>query len=303
MPCLSIIVPHLSDDSGLELTLLSILENRTRDFEVLIAHDGGYTDPYSLSQDEAVLIESPNGSSMSAQINLAVASACSPYIQVLMPGTTVEEDWFEEALDILQDSTLSAVCVPIIDSQSNNVYKGLAVDSLPHRRIATQSQSHVAPLMTGSVFRKRVFNAIGGWLDRCPREIAEVEMGLLIAALKLEIATAQSSGLYAPKRVAIGVEPGYEIGRMCGQLACAYACIDESGISIDSVARRLGHLASGLMSPKTVAERLGWVMGIRERSLVNVVQQRVESAIESLSERRSTIAIPDAAGQTRRRAA
>jgi hypothetical protein len=304
VPCLSIIVPHLNDDSGLEVTLLSILENRESDFEVLIAHDGGFTDPYGLGQDEAVLIESSRGASLSSQINLAVASACSPYIQVLMPGSTVDEHWFDEAIDILDSSHVSAVCLPIADAQSEKVFVGLASESLPHRRVSTDVNAATVPLMCGGVFRKKTFRAIGGWFEHSSTEVAEVELGLLIMALRLEIATVSSVGVHAPKRVAVGHEPGFEIGRACGQLACAFASIEDSGIAIDSLARRLGHLASGLMSPKTVAERLGWVMGIRERAFVRTVQSRVESACEAMAEKRPTIALPNATrAQEQRRAA
>ncbi len=119
MPRLSIIVPHLHDDAGLELTLLSVLENRTSEVEVLIAHDGSYVDPYELSQDEAVLIESSKGVSLSSQLNLTIASACSPYIQVLMPGAVVERGWFEEALDVMGNRSISAICQSIRCSDTN----------------------------------------------------------------------------------------------------------------------------------------------------------------------------------------
>ena len=110
------------------------------------------------------------------------------------------------------------------------------------------------------------------------REIAEVEFALLVSAMDIRIEVAQGATVRAPRRVASGQEAGYEIGRACGQLACAYASIEGGGVVIDSLAQRLGHLAGGLMSPKTVAERLGWVMGIRDRTLVLSIQSRLELA-------------------------
>lgn len=278
VPRLSIIVPHLHDDSGLELTLLSILENRESDFEILIAHNGRYNDPYSLDQEEAILVASDSHASFSEQLNLAVASACSPIIQVLLPGSIVDPHWCDESLYLLNDKTVSAVCQPIGDIVSNDIYVGLSSDSLPHRRIACLEQSVAAPLLCGGVFRKRLLKSVEGWLVPCQREIAEVEFALLVSALEIEIEVARDVTIRAPKRTAVGNEAGYEIGRVCGQLACAYASIEGSGVVIDSLARRLGHLASGLMSPKSVAERLGWVMGIRDRTLVGTIQSRLETA-------------------------
>ncbi len=289
MPRLSIIVPHLHDDSALELTLLSILENREIDFEILIAHDGQYRDPYALDHDEAILIESASGASFTEQINLAVASACSPAIQVLLPGCVVEQQWCEEALDLLTHSDVAAVCQPVVDASSKEVYLGLAGDSLPHRRVTSSSHNVAGPLLCGGVFRKGTLKNIAGWLEPCQREIAEVDFALMMSAMALRIEVAQEVTVQAPKRVVTGQEAGYEIGRACGQLACAYASIEESGVVIDSLAKRLGHLAGGLMNPKTVAERLGWVMGIRDRTFVQSVKNRLELASSSLEDENTTI--------------
>jgi len=302
VPRLSIIVPHLHDDSGLELTLLSILESRESDFEIVIAHDGHYRDPYRLDQDEAILIESESGASFTNQLNLAVASACSPIIQVILPGCVVNAHWCDEALHLMSDKSVSAVCLPVGDIASNEVYVGLSEDSLPHRRVTPLEQNAVAPLFCGGVFRKGILKNLGGWFEPCQREIAEVEFALLATVMEIEIQVAREVTIKAPKRVAAGQEAGYEIGRACGQLACAYAAIEESGVVIDSLARRLGHLAGGLMSPKTVAERLGWVMGIRDRSYVRSIQSRLESASAALEAGCRTIPMNRASQQQRRAA-
>jgi len=291
VPRLSIVVPHLHDDSALELTLLSILENRERDFEILIAHDGQYLDPYSLDQDEAILIESESGASFTEQLNLAVASACSPVVQVLLPGCVVEQHWSDEALYLMKDKTVSAVCLPVADVSTNEVYLGLAGDSLPHRRVTGSSHNVVGPLLCGGMFRKGTLKNICGWLEPCQREIAEVDFALMVSALDMRTEIAQQVTIRAPKRVAAGQEAGYEIGRACGQLACAYASVEESGVVIDSLAKRLGHLAGGLMSPKSVAERLGWVIGIRDRTFVQAIQNRLELASSSIAMESNTIPI------------
>ena len=302
MPRLSIIVPHLHDDSGLELTLLSILESRESDFEIILAHDGHYRDPYALDQDEAILIQSESGASFSNQLNLAVASACSPIIQVILPGSVVDAHWCDEALHLMNDKSVSAVCLPIGDITSNEVYVGLSGEALPHRRVTPVVKNAVSPLLCGGVFRKRVLNILGGWFEPCQREIAEVEFALMVSAMEIEIEVAREVTMKAPKRVAVGQEAGFEIGRACGQLACAYAAIEESGVVIDSLARRLGHLAGGLMSPKTVAERLGWVMGIRDRSLVRSIEHRLESASANLESESRTIPLNRTSQQQRRAA-
>ena len=303
MPRLSIIVPHLHDDSGLELTLLSILENRESDFEVLIAHDGHYHDPYGLDQDEVILIQSEAGASFSDQLNLAIAAACSPAIQILLPGVSVDSGWCEEALSLMSDRNVSAVCVPVGIEATNEVCVGISSSSLPHRRVAQSTQDVAAPLLCGGVFRKRMLKNFSGWLPSSQREVAEVEFALMSTAMESEFAIAEEVGIHASKRVALGQEAGYEVGRACGQLACAYGAIEGTGVVIDSLAKRLGHLASGLMSPKTVAERLGWVMGIRDRSLVKTIESRLESAALAIAEQQGMVPMNNSRNTQNRRAA
>ena len=144
---------------------------------------------------------------------------------------------------------------------------------------------------------------VSGWLEPCQREIAEVEFALLASVMEMEIEVAQDVTIWAPKKIAVGNEAGYEIGRACGQLACAYASIEGTGIVIDSMARRLGHLAGGLMSPKTVAERLGWVMGIRDRTFVNAIQNRLANAYSSNNTERTAFPMNSLNVRDQRRAA
>ncbi len=44
-PRLSIIVPYCRDEAAFETTLVSVLENRPNQCEVLVPHDGSYQDP------------------------------------------------------------------------------------------------------------------------------------------------------------------------------------------------------------------------------------------------------------------
>lgn len=278
MPRLSIIVPHLQDDSGLESTLLSLLENRIDDCEILVAHTGDYRDPYGLQEDEVILIETSSKSSLAEQLNLATKTACSSSVQYLLPGATVTANWAEEALELMRDSSVSSVCVPVRDDNADAVFIGIDSRSLPHRRVTDQLRYCASPLLCGGVFRKKTLSNIGGWFGPTVRETAEVEYALMANALDLQTAVASESTILADRRVAMGKDPSYEIGHACGQLACAYGAIEDSGVVVDSVAKRLGHLASGLMSPKTVAERLGWVMGIRDRSFAKMIEERLIAA-------------------------
>ncbi|MBU6174315.1 MAG: hypothetical protein KGQ60_10955, partial [Planctomycetes bacterium] len=88
--------------------------------------------------------------------------------------------------------------------------------------------------------------------------------------------------LIGTRRAILGSESSYEVGRLCGLLACAYGSVEGSRVQVDSLAKQLGHLASGLVSPKSVAERLGWVIGIRDHSWEKEIRDRLHAAAERL---------------------
>ena len=87
-------------------------------------------------------------------------------------------------------------------------------------------------------------------------------------------------------------------------LACGYSEVADSSISLEPLGKRLGQLATGLLNPKIAAERLGWVLGVRDRTWVRPIAERIGVARGNLSSANSQVpyATP-AASQTVRRAA
>lgn len=280
---LSIIVPFLDDNSSLETTLLALLENRSSSLEIIVVHNGTYKDPYDLANDEVVMLEAPRSYGATDLINLAVSNANAPAVQVLFPGTLVETEWYSEALDLLDESV---VCVgtPIIANETGKTIYGLERTALPHLRLAARRSSQVAPLISGAIFHRNTWELFGGLCPKVSREGAEVELQLLLDAMELKTSISSSATLKAPVHSIVGVEIGYETGKVCGQIACAYGAVEGSGVAVDSIAKQLSHLAGGIMSPKSVAERLGWVMGVRDRTYETIVRDRLVHAAERLDE-------------------
>ncbi len=284
---LSIIVPHLDDTANLEQTLVSLLENRSNQLEIIVVHKGTYTDPYNLAGDEVVMVEAPPSFGASDQINLALKSAKAPAVQILFPGTEVSKGWYRSPLELLDEDV---VCVAVSSEIAENqvIVSGLDRSALPHRRLAqhrqfaTHQERNVAPLLGGSLFCKRTLELVGGLCPNVSREGAEVELQLLFDAMELKTTVSQDVSLRGSHKAIAGMDIGYETGRVCGQIACAYGAVEGSGVEVDSLAKQLSHLAGGLMNPKTVAERLGWVMGIRDRTYEKAIRTRLVTAAERL---------------------
>ena len=60
MPRLSIVIPVLGNVEGLEDTLVSVLENRPVDCQIVVVLNRPYDDPYDL-KDEVCFVEAPPG--------------------------------------------------------------------------------------------------------------------------------------------------------------------------------------------------------------------------------------------------
>ncbi len=280
---LSIVVPHHDDDTFLENTLVSLLENREADQEIVVVHNGSYFDPYQLGKDEVVMIEAPKHYTISQQLNLGFSAATAPLIQILFPGTQVTMDWARDALELLESEDVACVGTPCLIKDSQRVIYGLDSAALPRRKVSDQPID-VVPLLNGSVFRKRILQLVGWLYEGLPREGAELEIQLLLQAMELESLCLADPTLEAVASAAYGLERGYETGRQSGLVASAYGNVEGSGVSVESLAKQLGHLASGLMNPKSVAERLGWVMGSRDHSHDEAIRNRLVSAASKLDQ-------------------
>lgn len=276
MPRLSLIVPFQQDESALESTLVSVLETRTRDEELIIVHAGDYDDPYQLARDEAVVLETEQSSLFAERLNLAVRAACSPVVQVVLPGTTLESGWSEEGLSLLEDDSLHAVALAVRDTSIDRTVYGLDETQLPHRRMAVDSDNVAGPLLAGTMIRRRSLLKLGGWSELISESLIDLELSLLMRTLELQSSVAETPCMKRDFRMVGLSSSAYEIGKGCGILACAYGELAESHIVVEPLVRRLGHLACGLMNPQAAAERLGWVLGVRDRSLVRYIAQRVD---------------------------
>ncbi len=280
---LSIVVPHHDDDTFLENTLVSLLENRDASQEIVVVHNGSYFDPYQLGKDEVVMVEAPKHYSISQQLNLGFSAATASLIQVLFPGTEVTANWANDALELLETENVACVGIPSSIKNSSRTVYGMESTALPRRKVADHPVD-VVPLLNGAIFRKRILQLVGWLYEDMPREGAELEIQLLMQAMELDALCLADPTLIAVSSAAYGLERGYETGRQSGLIASAYGNVEGSGVSVESLAKQLGHLASGLMNPKTVAERLGWVMGSRDHSHDNAIRNRLVNAAARLDQ-------------------
>ena len=284
MPRLSLIVPFQCDSQALENTLVSVLELRSPDDELLIVHRGEYQDPYGLQGNEAKVLETPASTSLAEQLNIAVQNATGDVLQVVLPGTVLEADWCVDALVAFDEMDIDMIALGVSGSGANSLQYGFEADLIPQRRATGEASKIAGPLLAGTMIRRSAIECLGGWNTKIPGDLIDFELCLMAKLLGLQVGVVEGSSVTCDESRSM-VLSHYELGRSIGQLACAFSEISDSAIVIEPLVRRLGHLASGLVSTKLAAERLGWVLGVRDRSWSGAIGKRVESAKVAFADR------------------
>lgn len=110
---LSIIVPYNRDEAAFETTLVSVLENRPEYCEILVAHDGGYNDPFDLG-DEVRFVVSEDGGPVGL-IRAGVQAAMGRIVHILGSGARATEAWTDEPTSMFEQSELGSVAPVVCD--------------------------------------------------------------------------------------------------------------------------------------------------------------------------------------------
>lgn len=111
---LSIVVPVLDDPARMNDTLVSILENRPEDCEIIVVLNGPYDDPYDLKH-EVTFLEAPRTASLVECINRGIAVSGAPVVHVLGCGLLATSTWADVALSAFADPALAAVVPVAVD--------------------------------------------------------------------------------------------------------------------------------------------------------------------------------------------
>lgn len=175
MSRLSIIIPFLGNRQALEDTLVSVLENRPEDCEVLVVLGEPYDDPYQLS-DEVQFLAAPTGRGSLAYVNRGIEASQSPVVHVIACGTTVEEGWADAALSHFDDPHCAAVAPLVLDPADRGRVLAAGVTytaSGETRKLAggapvakqTAVRRVLAPHASAAFYRKSVLEAAGGFAE------------------------------------------------------------------------------------------------------------------------------------------
>ncbi len=207
VPRLSIIITALGNVDLLEQGLVSVLQYRPADCEIIVLLDQAYDDPYNLRDEGVRYCELAAGASRLDAINRGLSLAQGEIIHTLACGAEVAENWADLALQAFDDSTVGCVVPLIVDqaSQGERVLStgvklsaGGQVLSL-HRgrslaKLDTARQHPVGPSLLAGFYRATAIESLRGAFDPyVGATLADVDLALRLQAAGFKSAFAIES--------------------------------------------------------------------------------------------------------------
>lgn len=194
MTRLSILIPCLRGAEQSEETLVSVLQNRPADCEVLVAHALPYDDPYDL-EDEVRFLHVPGRPSLVELVNAGLEVTQGDVLHTLACGIQATEGWTEPALAHFADPKVGAVAPLIVQGDQPTRIESLGVGytlggnrhvvghnrPLPQRhKLAAQVRG---PSLAAGFFAREVLDALGGFASEVGDGLADIDAGLSLAEL------------------------------------------------------------------------------------------------------------------------
>jgi hypothetical protein len=216
VPRLSIIIPLLGNSTRLESTLVSVLENRPADCEILVVLGAPYDDPYDLA-GEIRFLQVPKGMGLVGGLNVGIEACESPVIHVLSAGMEVTDGWTEAALAHFKDPRVACVAPALIDAVDARtpIAFGLSYccrrgrvirrcngnsDEPQQSTAASEPVEVLGPLVQAAFYRRAALDLVGGF----PRGVGDA---FADADLALSLRFAGYRSVCEPRSIVLGT-PG-----------------------------------------------------------------------------------------------
>ncbi len=287
MPRLSCILPVMDRVAEMEPTLISLLENRPSDCEILLVLTVPYDDPYELGS-EVRFLQAPPRSDVLAAVNLALSKVESPFIHLLSVGMAVTPQWSDRAMAHFSDPHIAAVAPVIRDmaDPATVLSGGWEYDSSggPWQIGVTELAQHadnehdagdaailslqgksaarsiIGPLYQAAFYRTMALELLGGRLPTaCGTTWSDVDLGLMLHYIGYD-AVVETSSVVLGTAHTIERTPqlGYTSGRHSEEL---YFRNSAHASWFDVLVRHplqvVGELCGSITQPRKLLQTLG----------------------------------------------
>jgi hypothetical protein len=304
---LSIVIPCLGGAAEFDGTLVSVLQHRPADCEVLVLHTEAYDDPYDLS-GEVRFIECQSDSVIDL-LNIGLQQANGEVLHVVGCGLEATEHWTQPALAHFDDPEIAAVSPIILEANGESLIAagvawswGGARRVIDDRRVISAGSGRrrakiLGPTLAAAFYRRDVVAALGGFDASLGDELADVSLALDIRAIgRLHICEAGAQLIQRSERASAGSREfakGRAAERLFWRHATARGLLMGVGFHIYAVASDLLGKLPGVSTVASVIGRIASLIEIgalerHERQLAAALEQLGKLAAERKSARKSS---------------
>jgi hypothetical protein len=191
VPKLSILIAA-HDETLLEASLVSVLQNRPADCEIVVVHDESYDDPYDLA-GEVRFVSTPRSTDELMRLSLGLTHCRGSVVHVLRCGAEVTEGWTQAALAHFVDPCVAAVAPLVVARDGQSVASAGIAYHTGGKRVpcrcaqSVQSVPATAETVLGPALEAAFYRAGALQLLReafCPTlgsEMADVDLALRLS--------------------------------------------------------------------------------------------------------------------------
>jgi GT2 family glycosyltransferase len=213
VPRLSIVITATEGTQQLETTLVSVLENRPHDAEIIVPLGHDYADPYRL-EGEVRFLRGAGANDWLHLANAALPAASGAVVHLLSAGTQVSEGWTCGPLALFaNDETVASIAPLVLCAQNRRdiAAAGIEYGRSGRRRVrretlalsricdsAPRPEIILGPTHAAAFYRRDALEAIGGEFPSVAGEVADVDVALSLAELGYLSLLEPISVVYAP---------------------------------------------------------------------------------------------------------
>ena len=160
----TVVIPFIGPAPAFDDTLASVLRSRPTNSQVIVVHDGTYSDPYQLG-NEVDFVRASKSNRLIAFWNAAIARTVGNLVVFLRPGVELDEGWDAECREAFADANTGCVSPKVIraDKACRVLAQGIVVDKFGTRKISggRAADEIIGPTSFAAAYRTEAL----GWID------------------------------------------------------------------------------------------------------------------------------------------
>jgi hypothetical protein len=259
----------------METTLVSVLENRPHDCEIVVVLTSRYDDPYDLAEEVRFIVD-PDATGLAEALETGLHACRGAVVHLLSAGAEVDEGWADAAVEHFLDHRIAAVAPLVLRSRDESLVCSAGVEyraggvrtrgacGMPIGDVGRSSFDVLGPTVVAGFYRRETLLAIARPFDRAVTgDLLDVDTALQLQAAGYRAVVEPRSVVFR-SAVQPPVVPPFAAGRGAERLFWRNA--PQRGMVRDLLAH-VGTILGELFAGRTLGEKAGRLMGRAVASL------------------------------------